>query len=100
MTLSFRHTIRITACCCLLGTTWPLAAAEPTIAEQIQGAKSGAEAARIKAIDQLATQGGKAADAGPTLIQLLSDPAAPIRAHAAHALGALGDAAKPAAAAL
>ncbi len=66
-----------------------LAAAEPTIAELTLSAKSGAEPARVKAIDALAAQGGKAAEAVAPLTQLLSDDSAAVRAHAAHALGAI-----------
>jgi len=71
-----------------------------SVAELIQASKSGAEASRIKAIDQLGALGEKGSDALPTLMQLLSDGSAAVRAHAANALGGLGSAAKPAAAAL
>lgn len=77
-----------------------LVAADAKVDALVQAAKSGAEASRVKAIDQMAALGEKAADAVPSLTQLLSDPAANVRAHAAYALGMIGSAAKPAAAAL
>src|SRR5206468_42154 len=78
----------------------PTFAADARVDELVQAAKSGAEASRIKAIDQLAALGEKAAEAVPNLTLLLSDGSANVRAHAAHALGSIGNAAKPAAAAL
>src|SRR5262245_37926018 len=74
-----------------------LPAAEPSVADLIRSSKSGDETARIKALDQLAAQGQKAAEAVAPLTQLLLDPSAAVRAHAANALGAIGAPAKPAA---
>jgi HEAT repeat protein len=75
-------------------------AADPSVNDLIQASKTGGEAARCKAIDGLAALGDKAADAVPTLTQLLSDNSANVRAHAAYALGRVGAPAKSAAAAL
>ena len=98
MTLPFRRGIAFTIICGMLAAAWPTVAAEPKVAELIEAAKSTAEATRIKAIDQLAALGEKGAEAAPTLIEILGDGSAVIRAHAAHALGEMGNAAKPAAA--
>lgn len=88
------------SCGLVLWMSTMLTAADPSVAELIQAAKSGAEPARIQALDQLGAQGEKAAEAVPALTQLLADRSAGVRAHAAHALGAIGAASKPAAPAL
>jgi HEAT repeat protein len=75
-------------------------AAAPAAADPLAGLKAKDEAARIKAIDQLADKGAKAADAVPALTALLKDKSATVRAHAANALGQVGTAAKPAVTAL
>ncbi|MGA2796097.1 MAG: HEAT repeat domain-containing protein [Thermoguttaceae bacterium] len=62
--------------------------------------KSSDEAARLKAIDELGLQGGKAAEAVAPLTGLLKDKSAVVRAHAARALGEIGAPAKSAAAEL
>lgn len=77
----------------------PLVAAEP-LADLIKAAKTGGETQRIRAIQQLAETGSKAAETVPVLTQLLTDDSPAIRARAAHAMGAIGAAAKPAAEAL
>ena len=84
----------------LLFSASPLPAAEPTLTELIAAAKSGSEAARVKAIESLAAQGDKAAEAVAPLTQLLSDSSATVRGHAAYALGAIGAPSKGSAAAL
>jgi HEAT repeat protein len=86
--------------CCVLFLARAIPGAEPPIAELIAAATSGAEPSRIKAIDELAAQGEKAAPAVGPLIKLLVDSSTNVRAHAAHALGEIGAPAKPAAAAL
>jgi HEAT repeat protein len=100
MTLSFRSQsvlAIVLSCACAHA---PLVAADAKVDELIQAAKSGAEASRVKALDQLAAMGEKAADAVPSVTQLLNDASANVRAHAAHALGGIGSAAKPSASAL
>ena len=57
------------------------------------------DAARLQAIDKLASQADKAA-AVEQLIEALKDASPAVRADAAHALGEIGPAAKPAAEAL
>src|SRR4051794_29907436 len=98
MLFSFQRAMVVVACLCLLLAR--SSAADMSVAELIQASKSGAEASRIKAIDQPGARGEKGSDALPTLMQLLSEGSAAVRAHAANALGGLGSAAKPAAAAL
>jgi HEAT repeat protein len=71
---------------------------ERSTAELIGALKSAEEAARLEAIDQLGVQGGEAAAA--PLTDLLKDPSAQVRAHAAAALGAIGNPAKSAVPAL
>jgi HEAT repeat protein len=100
MTISSRSAFVLATSLCFISLQASLALADAKVDELVQAAKSGAEASRIKAIDQLAALGEKAADAVPSLTQLLTDGSANIRAHAAHALGNIGSAAKPAAAPL
>jgi HEAT repeat protein len=59
--------------------------------------KSTDEATRLKAIDELGLQGGKAAEAVAPLTELLKDKSAVVRARAARALGEIGAPAKSAA---
>jgi HEAT repeat protein len=59
--------------------------------------KSSDETARLKAIDELGLQGGKAAEAVAPLTGLLKDKSAAVRARAARALGKIGAPAKSAA---
>ena len=85
-----------------VGVTFVLAsalakAAPPAVAELIQLSKSAKEADRIRAVDQLASQGPKAAEAVAPLTALLQDSSATVRAHAARSLGEIGAPAKPAA---
>src|SRR5262245_23066716 len=100
MTLSFRSPLILAIVLCCACAHAPLVAADAKVDELVQAAKAGAEAGRIKALDQLAAMGEKAADAVPALTQLLGDSSANVRAHTAYALGGIGSAAKPAAAAL
>src|SRR5262245_10691656 len=100
MTLSFRSLLVLTIVLCCVRAPEPLAAADAKVDELVQAAKSGAEASRIKALDQLAAMGEKATEAVPAVTQLLSDQSANVRAHAAHTLGGIGSAAKPSASAL
>jgi HEAT repeat protein len=67
---------------------------EQSAAELITAIKSAQGDARVQAIDQLGAVGGDAAV--KPLSGLLSDPSAEVRAHAAAALGAVGDPAKSA----
>jgi HEAT repeat protein len=83
-----------------MAATPVLQAQEPSVADLVRAATSGAEAARVKALNQLAQRGEKAAEAVPALTKLLSDGSPAIRAHAAHALGGIGAPAKSAASAL
>ncbi len=53
------------------------------------------EATRIRALDQFAAEGPLAFAATGPIAALLKDPSAQIRAHAAHALGQIGEPAKP-----
>ncbi len=99
MMLSLRYTVVLAALLCVVSTQASFGA-DATVDQLVQAARSGAEAARVKAIDQLAAMGDKSAAAVPALTTLLADMSANVRAHAAHALGAIGNAAKPAAAAL
>ena len=87
---------------CILVALAPLAvsAADTSVADLVKAAQSGAEAWCVKAIDQIGASGSKAVEAAPALIQMLSDQSAAVRAHAAYALGKLGEAGKPAASAL
>lgn len=80
-------------------TPWALGA-DTSVPELIRAAGSGAEAARISAIDQLGARGEKAAEAVAGLSQLLLDGSANVRAHAVRALGQIGAPARPAAAAI
>jgi HEAT repeat protein len=66
----------------------------------IQGAKTGDEVARLRAIDTLGEQGETTPEAVAALSILLKDRSAIIRAHAAHALSHFGAAARPAVEAL
>src|SRR5262245_19293553 len=100
MTLSFRSPLILAIVLCCACAHAPLVAADAKVDELVQAAKAGSEASRIKALDQLAAMGEKAADAVPAVTQLLSDASANVRAHAAHALGGIGSAAKPSASAL
>jgi HEAT repeat protein len=99
MMLSLRYIFVLAALLCFFSTPTSFAA-DATVDQLVQAAKSGAEGARAKALDQLAAMGDKAASSVPALTMLLADKSANVRAHAAHALGAIGSAAKPAAAAL
>jgi HEAT repeat protein len=99
MTLSFRSIFVLAALLSFIAAHATFAA-DAKVGELVQAAKSGAEASRIRAIDQLGALNEKAADAVPSLTQLLSDTSANVRAHAANALGMIGSAAKPAATAL
>jgi HEAT repeat protein len=78
-------------------TAW---AAESSLKEMIGALKSADESARIAAIDRLAAQGEKAADAVKPLSALLGDKSTAVRAHAAMALGQIGVPSKSAAPAL
>src|SRR4051812_16780232 len=100
MTLSFRAAALGTIFGALLTSVSIALAAEPNLNELQATAKAGDEPARIKAIDELASLGPKAGPAVPTLTQLVGDRSPAVRAHAAQTLGAIGEAAKPAAAAL
>ena len=62
--------------------TW---ADEVSVEELIGNLKSSDESARLQAIDQLALQGAKAAEAVAPLMKLLKDSSAKVRAHAAGA---------------
>jgi HEAT repeat protein len=84
------------ALCVLFLSASAAQAAAPASADPLAGLKAKDEAARVKAIDQLAEKGAKAADAVPALTALLKDKSATVRAHAANALGHFGAAAKPA----
>ena len=65
-------------------------AAEPATAELIGALKSADEAARLKAVDQLGSQGAEAAAAVAPLVELLKDSSPTVRAHAASAPGEIG----------
>jgi HEAT repeat protein len=94
-----RNLHHITLIVAALVVAGPLTAAEPP-APLVKAAKTGSEAQRIAAIQELAAAGPKSAEAVPLLIELLTDSSPAIRARAAHALGEIGAAAKPAAEAL
>jgi HEAT repeat protein len=64
------------------------------VSELIANLKATSESVRLQAIDALAQK--KAVAAVPALTDLLSDPAAVVRAHAAQALGEIGAPAAPA----
>lgn len=100
MYLSARRVLALFVCAlfCLASAT--ICAADPTMAELLNAAKAGAEAARVKAIDEIGARGEKAAEAVPALAAMTTDTSAAVRAHAAHALGAIGLPAKSAATAL
>lgn len=87
-------------CGCLLAGGPAVLAGEPTVADLIGGLKGGDEAARLKAIDQLAALGAQAAEAVTPLTELLKDSSLQVRIHAVDALGAIGAPAKPAVAAM
>jgi HEAT repeat protein len=97
---TFRCLLASLALLSLLGSGRSLSAVEPTVAELTAALPGGTEESRVKAIDGLAARGEDAAEAVPALIQQLSAKSPTIRAHAAFALGRIGNAAKPAAAAL
>jgi HEAT repeat protein len=78
----------------LMASLSPALGQEKSTADLISAIKSAKGAARIQAIDQLGAQGGEAAV--KPLVGLLSDPSAEVRAHAAAALGAVGEPAKSA----
>ncbi len=78
--------------------TGPIAlAVDSSVKELTVQLKSTDETARLKAIDELGLQGGKAAEAVAPLTELLKDKSAAVRAHAARALGEIGAPAKSAA---
>jgi HEAT repeat protein len=81
----------------LAGSVW---AAENSLKDKIGELKSSDEAVRLKAIEQLGTQGESAAEAVEPLSALLADKSPAVRAQAAKALGEIGLPAKSAAAAL
>ena len=62
-------------------------AADSSVKELIGQLKSSDETARLKAIDELGLQGGKAAEAVAPLTELLKDKSAAVRAHAAPSAG-------------
>lgn len=97
---SLSRVVSVVACGLLWLAPALAPAADPSVSELLQAAKSGEEEARVKALNQLAAHGEKAAEAVTPLTQLLNDSSATVRAHAAHALGAIGAASKPAAPAL
>ncbi len=66
----------------------------PNIAVLVKAARSGDEATRLRAIDTLGARTDASSDAVSVLSEQLKDPSALVRAHAAHALGQLGEAAK------
>jgi HEAT repeat protein len=75
-------------------------AADPSVKDLSAQLKSSDEAAKLKAIDELGSQGGKAAEAVAPLTELLKDKSAAVRAHAARSLGEIGAPSKSAAAEL
>jgi HEAT repeat protein len=85
---------------CLMLSGLIALADDVSIAMQIGNLKSNDEAVRVQAIDQLAAEGTKSAEAVAPLQDLLKDASATVRAHSASALGAIGAAAKPAVPAL
>jgi HEAT repeat protein len=72
-------------------------AVDSSVKELTGQLKSSDETARLKAIDELGLQGGKAAEAVTPLAELLKDKSAVVRARAARALGKIGAPAKSAA---
>ena len=73
-------------------------AAETSVKDLIGLLNSPDAATQLKAIDELGTQGEKAAEAVAPLTALLKNSSAPVRAHAAQSLGKIGAPAKSAAA--
>ncbi len=88
----------LAVCGCLILSGVIASAAEKTTAALVADLKSADEGVRLQAVNELA--GVKAAAAVGPLTELLGDKSAAVRAHAAYALGAIGEPAKPAVAAL
>jgi HEAT repeat protein len=78
-------------------SAWAL---DGSIKDSIGALKSEEESTRLTAIDKLGLQGANAAEAVGPLTELLDDPAPAVRAHAAMALGEIGEPAKSSASAL
>lgn len=75
-------------------------AAEQSVADLVQALKGGDTTSQVQALLALEAKGPDAAKAVPEVIGLLKSSAAEVRAHAAETLGAIGPAAKSAAAGL
>ena len=78
----------------------PAIAAEPSAPDVLEKLRTGDEASRLEAIDILSYERRRSEGAVPSLIGQLSDPSAKIRAHAVHAIGRIGPAARQAVPAL
>jgi HEAT repeat protein len=80
----------LTACGCLtLGGAIAYAAETPAAAIAAKDLKTQSEADKLKAVDDLAARGEKAAEAVKAVEDLLKDKSPKVRAHAALALGAM-----------
>lgn len=75
-------------------------AEEKSVRELIAALESDRPAERLASIDQLGLMGSEAAAAVPALTNVLKDPSAVVRAHAANSLGRMGSAARSAVPAL
>ena len=80
----------IAGTCLMLGATLACAG-EDSIATLVGALPSADKSAQLRAIDELGARGEKAAEAVAPLTQLLKNDSAAVRAHAAHALGEIGE---------
>ncbi len=98
MSLSLRKNalfLVLAGCLILLGRA--ASAADSSLAELLGKLKSSDESVRLKAIDEIGSRGGKAAEAVAPLSGMLTDKSPAVRADAARALGEVGAPAKSAA---
>lgn len=97
--MTTRPTILILAACCCLGARGANVFADDNKTATAKSAPS-TDAGKVKALDEMAALGPKAADKIKLIEGDLKDPSPVVRDHAALALGAIGPAAKEAAPAL
>jgi HEAT repeat protein len=87
--MSFQYRTIVFSLVCGMFVFSAARAAETSVQDSIKALQSADEAAKIAAIDQLAAQGDKAAEAAEPLLKLLADSSPAVRTHAVKALAAI-----------